>query len=199
MDDGPPLAWWPDRAVREHSNLLALQKGLGLESYQALHRFSVEQREAFWARVLKRLGIVFDKPPSRILDVSEGVKHPRWLVGAQLNITRSCFAGLPDKTAILFGREDGTLDRLSYERLETDVDRFAGGLRARGFRPGDGVAVYMPMTPECVIAYLGTIRAGCRVVSIADSFSAQELHSRIEIAGARAVRSEEHTSELQSH
>jgi acetyl-CoA synthetase len=181
------MAWWPDHAVREHSNLLALQKGLGLESYEALHRFSVEQREAFWARVLKRLGIVFDKPPSRILDVSEGVKQPRWLVGAQLNITRSCFAGLPDKTAILFGREDGTLDRLSYERLETDVDRFAGGLRARGFHPGDGVAVYMPMTPECVIAYLGTIRAGCRVVSIADSFSAQELHSRMEIAGARAV------------
>ena len=86
-------------------------------AYDALHRFSVEQREAFWARVLKRLGIVFDKRPAKILDVTEGVKHPRWLVGAQLNITQSCFAGPPDKTAIVFGREDGTLDRLSYERL----------------------------------------------------------------------------------
>ena len=36
-------------------------------------------------------------------------------------------------------------------------------------------------------AYLGTVRAGCRVVSVADSFSAAELAKRMEIGGARAV------------
>ena len=45
----------------------------------------------------------------------------------------------------------------------------------------------MPMTPECVVAYLGTVRSGCRVVSVADSFSSEELSSRMEIASARAV------------
>ncbi len=88
VDDGPPIAWWPDDAVRRHSNLFALQEELGLASYEALHQFSVEQPEAFWSRVLRRLGIVFDKEPERILDLAEGVKHPRWLVGAQLDITR---------------------------------------------------------------------------------------------------------------
>ena len=189
-DDGPPIAWEPDDAVREHSNLFQLQNELGLQSYEALHRFSVDEPEAFWSRVLVRLGIVFENKPQRILDLDNlgrGVKHPRWLPGAELDITRSCFTAPRDKTAIVFGREDHSLVSLSYEQLEKEVDRFAEGLRARGFESGDGVALYMPMTPECVIAYLGTVRAGCRVVSVADSFSAAELHGRIDIVGARAI------------
>ena len=173
--------------MRAQSNLFALQNELGLENYEALHRFSVERPEEFWSRVLARLGIVFEKEPQRILDLANGVKHPRWLPRAELDITRSCFTAPPDKTAIVFGGDDNSIERLSYEQLETEVDRFAAGLSARGFQPGDGVALYMPMTPECVIAYLGTVRAGCRVVSIADSFSAEELHRRIDIVGARAI------------
>ncbi len=53
--------------------------------------------------------------------------------------------------------------------------------------PGDPVALYMPMTVECIAAYLGAVRAGCPVVSIADSFSAEELSRRLEIGGARLV------------
>lgn len=183
----PPVAWEPDDAVRTQSNLYELQNELDLQSYEALHRFSVEQPEAFWSRVLARLGIVFEKEPQRILDLADGVKHPRWLPGAELDITESCFTAPPDKTAIVFGRQDNSIERLGYQQLETAVDRFALGLRARGLKRGDGVALYMPMTPECVIAYLGTVRAGCRVVSIADSFSAEELHGRIDIVGARAI------------
>ena len=186
-DDSPPIAWEPDDSVRAQSNLFELQTELGLDSYEALHRFSVAEPEAFWSRVLVRLGIVFENKPQRILDLANGVKHPRWLPGAELDITRSCFTAPRDKTAIVFGREDNSVVTLSYEQLEKEVDRFAEGLRARGFRSGDGVALYMPMTPECLIAYLGTVRAGCRVVSIADSFSAEELHGRIDIVDARAI------------
>ena len=67
------------------------------------------------------------------------------------------------------------------------MNQFAHGLAEHGLEPGDSVALYMPMTPECVVAYLGTVRSGCRVVSIADSFSSEELASRMEIAAARAV------------
>lgn len=185
--DGPAIAWAPDEKVRAFSNLHELQTELGLPSYEALHRFSVEEREAFWSHVLPRLGIVFDESPQRILDLAGGARDPRWLPGAKLNITRSCFTAPRDKAAIVFGRVAGSLETLSYGELEREVDRFAAGLRARGMGPGDGVALYMPMTPECVIAYLGTVRAGCRVVSVADSFSAEELHGRIAIVGARAI------------
>ncbi|MCG6922628.1 MAG: AMP-binding protein [Acidobacteria bacterium] len=188
-DDPLPIAWWPDEQTRERSNLLSLMRELGLGDYPALHRFSVENKQEFWRRVLPRLGIVFAREPDSILDLADGVKHPRWLPGARLEITRSCFGAPPETAAILYGRErdEGGLESLSYAELDAQVDRFANGLLDRGFEPGQSVALYMPMTPECVVAYLGTVRAGCRVLSIADSFSAEELRRRMEIGGARAV------------
>ncbi len=187
--DPLPIAWRPDPETRERSNLLSLLNELGLEDYPRLHRFSVEDREEFWRRVLPRLGIVFAKEPESILDLAGGVKHPRWLPGARLEITRSCFTAPPGKPAILYGRErdEGPVEALTYAELDEQVNRFANGLLDRGLEPGQSVALYMPMTPECVVAYLGTVRSGCRVLSIADSFSAEELRRRMEIGGARAV------------
>jgi acetyl-CoA synthetase len=187
--DPVPFAWWPDRHTRERSNLFSLQEELGLEDYAALHRFSVESREEFWRRVLPRLGIVFAREPESILDLAGGVKHPRWLAGARLEVTRSCFTAAPGTPAILYGREGDArgIETLTYAQLDEQVNRFANGLLVRGFEPGQSVALYMPMTPECVVAYLGTVRAGCRVLSIADSFSAEELRRRMEIGTARAV------------
>ncbi|MEJ2189524.1 MAG: AMP-binding protein, partial [Acidobacteriota bacterium] len=44
-----------------------------------------------------------------------------------------------------------------------------------------------PMNLECVAAYLGIIRAGCVVVSIADSFAPPEVRRRLEISKAAGV------------
>jgi acetyl-CoA synthetase len=160
---------------------------LGLASFSDLHRFSVSERERFWHLVLDRLGVVFRREPDSILDVTRSVRDPVWLSGARLNIVESCFGADPGSTAIVYGNEDGELERTSYGNLAADVRRFAAGLRRHGFRPGDAVALYLPMVPECVVAYLGTLWAGCRVVSIAESFSTEELRRRILIGGARAV------------
>ncbi len=43
------------------------------------------------------------------------------------------------------------------------------------------------MTVEAVVAYLGTVLAGCEVVGIADSFAAAEIAMRLRIAKAKAI------------
>ena len=45
----------------------------------------------------------------------------------------------------------------------------------------------MPMTVNAVVAYFGTVLAGCAAVSIADSFSASEMASRLRIANTAAI------------
>ena len=45
----------------------------------------------------------------------------------------------------------------------------------------------MPMTVEAVVAYFGIVLAGCAAVSIADSFAAAEMASRLRIANAAGV------------
>ena len=52
---------------------------------------------------------------------------------------------------------------------------------------GQAIAIAMPMTLEAMVAYFGIVLAGCAAVSIADSFAASEIASRLRIANAAAV------------
>lgn len=52
---------------------------------------------------------------------------------------------------------------------------------------GQAIAIAMPMTLEAVVAYFGIVLAGCAAVSIADSFAASEMASRLRIANVAAV------------
>ena len=45
----------------------------------------------------------------------------------------------------------------------------------------------MPMSVASVVAYLGTILAGCAAVTIADSFAPREIAARLRIARCRAI------------
>ena len=180
---GPPPAWRPGPEELEGSNLARFMAEVGVGSYRELHRWSVTHRGEFWQRVIDRLGIVLEQPPDRILDESFGPLHPRWLPGARLNIADSCFQRSPCTIAIAVGREGSDeVETVTFGELEALADRFSAGLERLGLKPGDPVALYMPMTLECIAAYLGAVRAGCPVVSIADSFSAEEL---VEASGDR--------------
>ena len=141
-----------------------------------------------------------------------GVRDPRWLPGAELNIVDSCFMADPDRPAGVtpglvgptspddqnnpvapddpVGPEDPNdpdgpaLRTTTYGELERLVNRVANGLSDRDLAPGQAIALYMPLNLECVVAYLAIIRAGSRVVSIADSFPPTEIRRRMAIAGA---------------
>jgi acetyl-CoA synthetase len=185
---GPMPAWWPDAERVRRANISALMAEVGVDSFRAFHRWSVENRAEFWRRTIDRLGIAFSEQPTATLDVDGGPTQPRWLPGARLNAVDSCFQQPESTPAVAIGREGSSgIDTISYGELEALVNRVANGLREHGFAPGQGIALYMPMNLECVAAYLGAIRAGCFVISIADSFSAGEVARRLEIGGAEGV------------
>jgi acyl-coenzyme A synthetase/AMP-(fatty) acid ligase len=52
---------------------------------------------------------------------------------------------------------------------------------------GAALAIALPLTVDAVVLYLAVILAGCVVVSIADSFSAAEVDTRLRISGAVAI------------
>jgi acetyl-CoA synthetase len=62
-----------------------------------------------------------------------------------------------------------------------------GGHTSCTMAAGDAAAVYMPMSVESVVAYLGTILAGCAAVTIADSFAPREIAARLRIARCKAI------------
>lgn len=180
-------AWTPTPEYIRTTNIAWLMQNVGVNDYDALHRWSVEHREDFWRIAIERLSIRFQMPAEKTADFSAGVEHPRWLPGAKMNIVDSCFQAPPDSVAIHYQPEGGTLQSMSVAEMKSLVDRVAANLRRAGFKPGDAIAIFMPMTVEAVASYLGIVKAGCVVVGVADSFRPKEIVARLRIAEAKAV------------
>src|SRR5262249_34794442 len=96
----PTPAWFPKPESIRATNLAQFMERRGIADYPALHAWSVQQRTAFWEAVVRERGIRFGQPYEQIVDLSAGVKSPRWFPGAKLNIVESCFLEAPDKPAI---------------------------------------------------------------------------------------------------
>lgn len=186
-DQGPPRLWWPDDATIAAANLTALVDEMDVDGYDALHRWSITDRPAYWEVMIRRLGLEFTEEPETI-QASNDVEHPQWLWGATSNAARWCFQADDDKAAIIeAGEGQDDVRTVTYGELRSLALRFAAGLQREGVGDGDGVALYMPMTIECVAAYLGTVLAGAHVVSIPDSFAAPEIATRMRLGAAKVV------------
>lgn len=181
---GPRPAWTPSPDEARATHIAQACERRRVPDYAALHRWSVEHREEFWRDFIDQRGVVFRAPPKRILDSARGPEFPHWLPGARMNIAESCFQAPPGDTAVVFQRGE-RVGFVSYRELDVFSNRCANALRDAGIGVGDAVAIAMPMTIEAVIAYLGIVKTGAVVVSIADSFAPDEIRTRMEIARAR--------------
>ena len=184
---GPPPVWSPTQEQVQSSNIARLMRSLQLDSYPELHAWSVQHRAAFWERMIQELEIRFRRGYTEVVDLSAGIESPRWLVDAEFNIVESCFQAPDEATAVIFQAQGGPLSRWTYKALQQLTNRVAHGLVDAGFRPGDAIAIDLPMTAESVAIYLGIIAAGGVAVSIADSFAPHEIETRLRLAAAKAV------------
>ena len=180
-------AWFPTEDEVEKTHISAVMRELNLDSYEALHSWSVHHRADFWTLMIEQLEIRFHRKFREVMDLSNGDEFPKWLVDARLNIVESCFNAPSDATAIVFQSEDSTLSTMTYGELNVLVNRVANGLVDAGFQSGDSIAVNMPMHAESVAIYLGIIKAGGIVISIADSFAPDEIQMRLRIAKAKGI------------
>jgi len=185
MHSGPAPVWVPSPEEIAASNL---GRVLSAGGYRAYHRASVSDPTGYWSRMLQRLRIEPATQPESILAVDDGVENARWLTGMRVNAAASCFAGRDaNRTAVIVQREGGPIRKRSLASLHSESTYVARALRALGFSPGDAIAIDMPMTYESVILYLGIVLFGGVVVSIADSFAPAEIATRLRIANAKAI------------
>jgi len=88
----------------------------------------------------------------------------------------------PDRTAtILKGA------RLSYGDLDQLTDRLAAGLAVMGLQRGDRVAIFMPNSPQFVIAFYGILKAGGVAVATNPLYTPRELEHQIKDSGAEFI------------
>ncbi|HEU0039945.1 MAG TPA: AMP-binding protein [Verrucomicrobiae bacterium] len=192
FDFGGEIVWRPTPELMAQSNLRRFMANHGLGSLEELQRRSVTDLDWFWNAVLHDLGIRFRRPYSRLVDLSRGIAWPEWCVSGVMNIVDTCldqYAGTmtDSKTAIIWEGEEGQARRLSYFELRREVNRLANALRALGLGKGDAVGVFMPMTPEIVVAMLAIIKIGGVFLPLFSGFGPQAIASRLNDAAAKAL------------
>jgi acyl-CoA synthetase (AMP-forming)/AMP-acid ligase II len=83
---------------------------------------------------------------------------------------------------------DGPSGRaLTYGALAEGVERVAGGLAARGFRPGDVLALHLPNLPEFPIALHAGLRAGGVVTAASPLYTVREMAHQLRGARPKLV------------
>ena len=161
----------------------------GMDAYNALCAEAELDYEGFWAKLAREL-LIWYKPFTQVLDESDAPFY-RWFGDGELNVSYNCLdrhlATQPDKTAIIFEGDDGTVTQVSYQELYHRVCQFANALKTLKLNVGDRVVIYLPMSVEAVVAMQACARLGLTHSVVFGGFSAKSLQERIEDAGARAV------------
>ncbi len=176
--------------ARAHLTRFMRQNGIG--SFAELSERSAQEVAWFTDAVLRYLDIRFRTPYTQVVDLSRGPAWPRWCVGGELNIVESCLdkhlAGeSADQPAVIYESEAGTVRRLSYAQLARQVNQAANGLLSLGLGKGDAIGLFMPMTPEIVVALLAIARIGGVVLPLFSGYGAGAVASRLDDGEARAL------------
>src|SRR5207249_4189594 len=145
----------------------------------------------FWDAVVKDLGIEFYERYERVLDTSDGIPWAKWFTGGSINLAHNCVDRwadrTPDRTAVVWEGEDGSVRAVGYRDLREMADRLAAGLAELEVEPGDTVGIFMPMAPETVAATLACAKLGAIYVPIFSGYAADAVATRLQDAAVKVL------------
>ena len=159
-------------------------------AYSEIYARSIAEPEAFWAEQAERLD--WHRRWDRVLD-ADAAPIPRWFAGGLINACHNCVdrhveAGHGGEPALLYESPVTGVSRVvTFGELQDRVARLGGAMRAMGVAKGDRVLIYMPNSPQAVIAMLACARIGAVHSVVFGGFAARELASRIDDAAPKVV------------
>jgi len=193
---GGELVWRPSPEDIEHANLTAFMRLHGIKDFDALMKKSTGDVEWFTDAVLKFLDIQFYEPYSKVVDLSSGIQTPTWCVDGKMNIVHNCVdkwaqtsevLKTSEVSALTWEGEEGITKSLTYADLYKEVNKTANALKSLGLGKGDAVGLFMPMTPEIVIALLAIAKIGGIILPLFSGYGAGAIVSRMVDGGAKAL------------
>ncbi|MBX3644352.1 MAG: propionate--CoA ligase [Rubrivivax sp.] len=157
--------------------------------FQAFHRRSIEEPEAFWAEQAKLID--WQKPFEQVRDYSRPPLVD-WFVGGQTNlchnaVDRHLKTQADAKALIWVSTEVDKEVVYSFRELHAEVQRMAAMLLELGVGKGDRVLIYMPMIAEACFAMLACARIGAIHSVVFGGFASHSLASRIDNATPKVI------------
>lgn len=161
-----------------------------LDDYKKLYQQSITDPKFFDSYAQELLS--WDRPYHTIKSGTLTDGNIAYFLGGELNASYNCVdrhaLKNPNATAILYEADDEADSyKLTYGELLSEVSKVAGVLSSWGVKKGDTVAIYLPMTPQAIIAMLAVARLGAIHSVIFAGFSAGSIKDRINDASSKAL------------
>jgi len=181
----------PTEKQIQESNIFQFMQKHNISSLEELSQKAKDDLEWFWKSVDEDIGIIWDVPYTKTLDVSKGIAWSRWFVNGKTNIYKSSVEKFakenPQKIAYYFVSEDGQTSKISYSELNSRVSKLANGLKSLGVKKGDVIAIYLPMIEEAILAILAASKIGATQTVIFSGYSSESLHVRLQDCKAKIL------------
>ncbi|RUU61782.1 acetoacetate--CoA ligase, partial [Mesorhizobium sp. M2C.T.Ca.TU.009.01.2.1] len=140
MATDTPL-WTPTQERIDAAPLTAFMKAaeakaaISFSGYAELHRWSIDNREAFWSLVWDFCGLVGDKGERGLVD-GERMPGASFFPDARLNFAENLLQRTGGGPAIVFRGEDKVERRLSWNELHALTSRLQQLLLSLGVKAG---------------------------------------------------------------
>ena len=170
---------------KEFSN----QANINEAKAEEMKKLAADDHIKYWAKLANE-ELHWSRPFSNTLDDSKAPNY-EWFNDGEINASYNSLdvnvSKNPHKTAIIFEKEDGKSESMTYKELLLKTSQFANGLKKIGVESMDRVVIYMPMCPEAVIAMQACARIGAIHSVVFGGFSSNALKDRIEDAQSKIV------------
>ncbi|MBQ0928801.1 acetoacetate--CoA ligase [Saccharopolyspora endophytica] len=187
MTTAPELLWEPSPERVAASRMAAFrawlrdERGLDVSDYRALWEWSVADLPGFWSAIAEFFDVTFHERADEVL-AEEVMPGARWFPGATLNYAEHALRDGEGKgdadLAVVFVREDGRSEEISYGELRNRVAAARSALAELGVGAGDRVAALAPNSPETLVAFLASASLGATWSSCSPDFGARAVADR---------------------
>jgi acetyl-CoA synthetase len=189
---GGDIVWRPSPEYIQRAQLTQFMQRHSISDFEGLMQRSTEDIAWFTEAVLDYLDIRFYEPYSKVVDLSRGIAWPQWVVDGKMNIIHNCLdkrtgTQTARRTAVIWEGEGGESRTLTYGDLSRQVNQAANALRSLGLGKGDAIGIYMPMTPEIVVALLAIAKIGGIILPLFSGYGSGAVATRLADADAKAL------------
>jgi len=147
----------PSAQRKKQSLMFQMMQEKGLDHYDDLYKWSVEEKEEFWCEIIKLFNLKIEgslkqSKVNSFLDYS-------WFPDAQMSFAENLLQGNSNDIALDFFHESGFEEAITYDDLRTQVASVSEYLKTI-IEPEDVVACLMPNISQTIISMLATNAIG---------------------------------------
>ncbi len=176
------IIWKPNKKQINQSNIKAFidlnKQYLKSDSYNSLLKWSIDSPECFWLKLWDFLKIKAFTHSNQAITKGKLIYKTKWFESSTLNYSENLLSNNLKNIAIISYKENGEINRVSWELLKKRVASFSNTLRGIGIKKGDRVASVITNTEESVVCMLATASIGAIWSSCSPEFGTNGIIDR---------------------